>query len=282
MFRPVPFLLLGGLFFGLEPVISLTEELRSGELTDEPTCTVDGSCSWSGIDDVQLLKAKIAELHEQTHLLREELDSTIIDESQWTLHRQKEIREGFQLLTNQGKVGVDAVELMRMFYKMFFNKERQKPIFLITYGPPGSGKSWILDRVAKNYNYDIEANFVKVLQDDMMKSIGAYNQEMDDLNKTRSQYLAGNNELSSEYFDKANDVYWKYRNMINQMKKMLLDVAYRQELNIVYETTGSKRDDNPSSTLFNIMKEAKSRGYICVLTSHQQTSDFVLPGIRLF
>ena len=98
-------------------------------------------------------------------------------------------------------------------------------------------------------------------------------------------------QLSSEYFDKANDVYWKYRcritqivsdeksnhfacekyiyrNMINQMKKMLLDVAYRQvettkytctnehtyfrfyrpvflflfgthqELNIVYETTG--------------------------------------------
>ena len=59
MFRPVPFLLLGGLFFGLEPVISLTEEVRSGELTDEPTCTVDGSCSWCDIRAVFRLRIPI-------------------------------------------------------------------------------------------------------------------------------------------------------------------------------------------------------------------------------
>jgi len=72
-------------------------------------------------------------------------------------------------------------------------------------------------------------------------------------------------KLNETYFLKADRIYWNYRQMVIQMKKMLLDVAYRQELNIVYETTGKKRSDNPSQSLFNHLREAKARGYRVVI-----------------
>ncbi|GAB5360772.1 hypothetical protein AAMO2058_000656300 [Amorphochlora amoebiformis] len=179
--------------------------------------------------------------------------------------REKEILDGLNRLSVQEKVGVDAVELMKMFYDMFFNKERQRPIFLITYGPPGSGKSWILNKVARQYNYDLETNFVQILQDDMIKSIGEYQEAMDMLSTERPDYTDKDGNLDEKFYKKADQIYWKYRNMVIQMKKMLLDVAYRQELNIVYETTGSKRASNPSQSLFNHMREARQRGYKIII-----------------
>eukprot|EP00466_Bigelowiella_natans_P020164 jgi/Bigna1/86172/estExt_fgenesh1_pg.C_80239 len=162
-------------------------------------------------------------------------------------------------------IGVDALELMKMFYTMFHKKEKQKPIFLVTFGPPGSGKSWILEMVARHYNYDLEANFIRVLQDDMMKSMSAYNKAMEELGDRRSSFIDEKGELKAAFYGEANNIYWKYRNMVIQMKKMLLDIAYKQELNIVYETTGSKRADNPKQTLFNIMNEARARRYKIVI-----------------
>jgi len=179
-------------------------------------------------DQLREMHAKIQELEETGPLIG---PKQLSEEEKYMELREREIVEGLTRLSNQEKVGVDAVELMRMFYTMFFNKEQQKPVFLVTFGPPGSGKSWILKRVAQHYNYDIEANFVKVLQDDMMKNIKAYNDEMEALGLDRPKFKDAEGNLTQGFYDRADQIYWKYRNMVIQMKNMLLDVAYRQVVN---------------------------------------------------
>jgi len=232
------------------------------------TCS-DDTCPWSAEDDPAKLKDHLNQMQSQLKNLSQKLHPNGVsmdspdymsEEERYAEIREKELQEGLNLLSKED-IGVDALELMKMFYTMFHKKEKQKPIFLVTFGPPGSGKSWILEMVARHYNYDLEANFIRVLQDDMMKSMSAYNKAMEELGDRRSSFIDEKGELKAAFYGEANNIYWKYRNMVIQMKKMLLDIAYKQELNIVYETTGSKRADNPKQTLFNIMNEARARRF---------------------
>jgi len=218
------------------------------------------------------LHGVIKELKNENEMLRTLIQETLPlqdPESSFKQLRGKKLEKGFEKLSQRGKVGVDAVEVLKLFHSMFFNKEPQKPVFLITYGPPGSGKSYTLSKVARQYHYDLEHNFVKILLDDMIKSMSDYNEEMSTLNASRTIYMDQDGNLNQTYYNLAEEVYFKYRAMVNQMKGMMLEVAYRQKLNIVYETTGMKGKDHPEATIFQHMDEARARGYkIIVVYPH--------------
>ena len=197
--------------------------------------------------------------------------------------RQKELEDAEE----RDKLGVDAVELMKMIRKMFRNKKQQRPVFLVIYGPPGSGKTHIREKVAEQYHYNLKNNFLDILQDDMVKEIPDYRDDMRILNDKRDLYKTPSGGLNDTYYNMSEKVYKKYRNVIKQMKGIFIDNAFRQRLNIAYETTGKKRRRQSGATLFDYtvtlfdyMSEAKALGYEIVLIYPYVTRENLLSRLE--
>jgi len=145
--------------------------------------------------------------------------------------------------------GVDAVELVRLFRELFEGKEAQKPHFLVVFGPPGSGKTRIVQKVFRN-QHARRKNYAEIMVDRMLTRITSYRTQMDGLLHNRSLFD------DDEFLRRSQAIYGRFRPLVKYFSNMLLDIALRQHLNVLFETTGS----NISLTIQTVMA-AKKLGY---------------------
>lgn len=149
------------------------------------------------------------------------------------------------------EVEVSALELVQLWSELFHDKMRQRPIFLVTLGPPGSGKTNIVTKLMRNRVWKLE-NFAEFIQDNMLSKIKPYKKSMALLQSKRSVMQ------SEEFMSASQAIYAKYRPIIRHMRKMLLDIALREGLNIVFETTGGGKSVDD---MLVVLAAAREKGY---------------------
>lgn len=160
--------------------------------------------------------------------------------------------------------GIDALELVKLFHEMFETKEAAKPQFLILFGPPGSGKTQIINKMLRHTNTKLK-NYAELIVDHMLGRISPYKTEMAELLAKRPSMDEGEFLLASQA------IYGKYRPIIKYFSAMLLEIALRQRLNILFETTGS----NTSLTVQTII-HARRIGYeISVVYPYVATDELI-------
>jgi Cdc6-like AAA superfamily ATPase len=83
-------------------------------------------------------------------------------------------------------------------------QEPQKPVFLVIYGPPGSGKTVIVHKLLQAMHWTLR-NYAEIIVDKMLRRITGYRKIMSALRRNRT-------ELSEdEYIDRAQRIYSGYR-----------------------------------------------------------------------
>ncbi len=144
---------------------------------------------------------------------------------------------------------IDAVELVKLMHQLFEGKEPQKPLFLVLYGPPGSGKTLIVTKLLQIMRWQLH-NYAEIIVDKMLRRITGYRRLMSALRLNRASLS------EEEYIARAQNIYAGYRPVIKYFSAMLLDIALRQRLNILFETTGTDE-----AQVTDIVTNAHGLGY---------------------
>lgn len=110
-------------------------------------------------------------------------------------------------------------------------REPVLPKFIITYGPPGSGKSSMLNHAVYNNKVDVK-NTVEVNVDSIISNFDPYKE---DLERVRELMVTNPREAR----DLAIQIYWKYRQAGNSMSDFILNTALLNRYNVIWETTGN-------------------------------------------
>ena len=105
------------------------------------------------------------------------------------------------------------------------------PKFIITYGPPGSGKTSMLKNAVYN-NQVLPENTVEVNVDTI---IADFDQYKEDLKAVKILQSAGELVKAKE---SAIKLYWKYRQAAATFSDFILNTALLNKYNIIWETTG--------------------------------------------
>jgi predicted ABC-type ATPase len=130
-----------------------------------------------------------------------------------------------------------------------------RPNFYITYGPPASGKSTIMNKVAE-IDHIIKKGVVNAVSVDLDRIISNYpdyknnKKKIDELdsNNLEKVYKCLQDETKKRYSDKgmhdkkkilSQELYWSIRKLMNNVSDQLLDTALLNKSNIIWETTGS-------------------------------------------
>lgn len=154
---------------------------------------------------------------------------------------------------------VGAREFLQLYRSMFETKRRQRPVLMVMYGPPGSGKTTILGKVMKRYYNNLD-NYAVLSVDSMLLKIAEYRKEMAHLNASRHE-LCGGKATCGPFFNRSQETYKRrFRPVVDLWKHMLADIAFREDLGIVYETTGSKLPG-----VIDMIDHARQEGYIVQL-----------------
>jgi adenylate kinase family enzyme len=89
----------------------------------------------------------------------------------------------------QTKVNVNAITS-----KFFENKQPNYPYFIITYGPPGSGKSTVLKNLFNKLDIK-QKNTINILVDEIVENIEEYKIESKKINNSKKITKENKNKL---------------------------------------------------------------------------------------
>lgn len=135
----------------------------------------------------------------------------------------------------------------------FEGKRPSPPLFIVTYGPPGSGKSELVRDLLARFNIS-ERRVVSVLVDDVVERLPGY---LDEVRAVASDASLSDADRQKE----LTSVYFKYRRSAGDvLSDAVLHRAFVGRYNIVWETTGDNVDWAVKTVL-----EAKAQGYAVVM-----------------
>jgi hypothetical protein len=116
-----------------------------------------------------------------------------------------------------------------------------RPIFLIKYGPPGSGKS-SADKLIETFGVPID-QYVNIALDDMVTSVRSYRRNTQKLYK---RYTNEGKPFNTNFYAGINTAFAKAKNTknalglsIDEKRKLLFQKSIDLGKNIIFETTGS-------------------------------------------
>ncbi len=139
-----------------------------------------------------------------------------------------------------------------------------QPALYISYGPPGSGKSRVIEYVAQTDACLQAHGYVPVIVDDIIAALPEYK-------AARAQATTA---------AERQRVYFQYRRVADQLSDALLNDALAQHLNVVWESTGRNR-----AWLVRELERWKRLGYRTVilypLVPYEQLLERVLARERL-
>lgn len=132
-------------------------------------------------------------------------------------------------------------------------KESEEPIFIIGFGPPGSGKSRVVDEVGKIYSNINWSNTIDTNVDFVFQNTKQWKRQSQEI-----QEMDVSQEKKKEYSQK---LYTTYRYFSDQISDLVLYKALGENYNLYFETTGFSVD-----WLLNLAKHIKNLGYtlVCV------------------
>lgn len=133
------------------------------------------------------------------------------------------------------------------------NKPSIRPVFMITYGPPASGKSSALNLVCEDLGVDPKS-VVGVLIDDVVERTPGY------LETSREVWDRYQDKDDPQLTKELGDVYFDYRKTFGILGETVLNTAIARRNNIAWETTGANIDWTVKT-----INEAKLQGYLVVL-----------------
>jgi len=138
----------------------------------------------------------------------------------------------------------------------FKNKNPPGPLYFVSFGPPGSGKSVILEKIFSEMAIP-EHTLVRVLIDDYIAQFSAYSQPIERLTQ---QWREGNLD-TKQFVEKSEVIYWNVRNQAGKIvEENVLQRAREMRYHVLKETTGA----NVASTLEKAALFSRS-GYRTVL-----------------
>lgn len=130
------------------------------------------------------------------------------------------------------KCHVSAELIQKTMDAIIKDKEPVIPKFIITYGPPGSGKTSMLKNAVYNNAVEIK-NTVEVNVDSV---ISEFDQYKEDLKHVHNLIEA---DKKSEAKQAAQDAYWKYRQTGATFSDFILNTSLLNRYNVIWETTGN-------------------------------------------
>lgn len=155
------------------------------------------------------------------------------------------------------KKNLDLVE------KFFENKVIPHTYFIITYGPPASGKSTIVDTILNKLGIQ-ELNTIKVLIDDIVEQLPGYQEEL----KNSIPQLKNKKEKS----EKTSEIYFKWRSSEGDLlSDYILSKSISEKYHIIYETTGIKLD-----WTLKVINQVRKNGYKVILVYPLVNTDELL------
>jgi predicted ABC-type ATPase len=133
--------------------------------------------------------------------------------------------------------------------RLFSGRRSVRPIFLLSFGPMGSGKTSRIEAHLRANNHD-PGNFVFLVLDDIIEADVGYRAEV-------SEAIAQHAGSPREELSAALQViYFKYRKDASVISEALLSIAVRSKFNVVFETTGSNASVGWSTYMFRRMSES--------------------------
>lgn len=132
---------------------------------------------------------------------------------------------------------------------LFSGRRSVRPIFLLSFGPMGSGKTSRIEAHLRAHNHDPK-NFVFLVLDDIIEQDPTYQAEV---KATLARLEGSGKERLSEALQ---EVYFKYRKDAAVLSEALLSIAVRSKFNVVFETTGSNGSVGWSTYMFRRMSES--------------------------
>ncbi|AYV78599.1 MAG: hypothetical protein Edafosvirus19_26 [Edafosvirus sp.] len=131
------------------------------------------------------------------------------------------------------------------------------PKLIITYGPPSSGKGYIIDDfVIKELNIP-QTSIIRANVDEIVAKIKGYQNEIEQCKVYFSNILL-NKDVDKTWSSKCNSIYKKYRcESADIIVEKLLKYGIEKKLNIIFETTGG----NVTWVIDNLISDAKKNGF---------------------
>lgn len=147
----------------------------------------------------------------------------------------------------------DKLLMNQIADKFFENKQPSPPILFITYGPPASGKTTILNTLIKSFNISKD-RLIEIVVDEIVERIPEYQES---IMKLKEETHLTNDERA----DKSKEIYFDFRERYaDGISDKILSRALIQKFHIIFETTGG----DISYTL-KVIYEARQNGYLIVL-----------------
>jgi len=136
------------------------------------------------------------------------------------------------------------------------------PKLIITYGPPSSGKGYIVDDFILKELAIPTTSIITANIDEVISKIKGYQEEIAVCKKYFSDVIF-NSDVDDAWTTKCTAIYNKYRTgtpteSADQVVEKLLKYGMDKKLNIVFETTGG----NVAWTINNLINDAKKQGYV--------------------
>ncbi len=128
-----------------------------------------------------------------------------------------------------------------------------KPIYILSYGPPASGKSSLIEQFIPMIRPGMEFNqFVEISIDKIVESIPKYSLHVNEL---KGKY--DKKELSfKEFTSMSTSLYFQYRKDADELSSLYLMNSLHNKYNIVVETTGRTKQWS-----LKLIKDAIHHGY---------------------
>ena len=108
----------------------------------------------------------------------------------------------------------------------------KRPKFIITYGPPGSGKTSMLSNAVYNNQVNKE-NTVEVNVDAVISEFDQYKEDLDEVRKL----IQLKQDIAAK--QAAIDAHCKYRKTGATFSEFILNTALLNRYNVIWETTGN-------------------------------------------
>lgn len=158
--------------------------------------------------------------------------------------------------------------LQQVEESFFEGKIPSPPIFIITYGPPGSGKTDIVNDICKKFGIT-KNRLVNVLVDEVVEKLPGYLNEM--------KAVAADKGLSDdEKQAELTKVYFKYRRENGDyLSENILHRAFVGKYNVVWETTGDSID-----WALKTIQDARQEGYMILLVYPYVSEEKLLDRVK--
>jgi len=122
-----------------------------------------------------------------------------------------------------------GLELQALVEHAFRGKEPHKPTFVLSYGPPGSGKTYVIERVLPELD---PKKTVFALVDEWVWQFPAFQHELKEANSTITD--------SAALEETRRNLYYKYRALADVVNDAVIYRALAERFDVVFETTGNR------------------------------------------